>query len=188
MSKDSKPQPLDLPIEARRSFLYRLMAGTIGAVVGAVPALAGLATFFSPLKRAANGGTWIKVANLTALPADGQPYRFPVISIRHDAWSKFPPEPIGSVFLRRISEQEPPMAFSSVCPHLGCAVDFSPENKHYLCPCHNSKFEIDGGRVDADHSPSPRDLDTVAVEIRNGTEVWVDYRRFKGGIAEKVEE
>jgi cytochrome b6-f complex iron-sulfur subunit len=33
-------------------------------------------------------------------------------------------------------------AISLVCPHLGCLVD--PRNDGFYCPCHGSRFELDG--------------------------------------------
>lgn len=169
----------------RRSFLYQATTAVVGAIVGLFPVLAGLAVFFDPLGRKAKGGNWVKVALLDAVPSDGRPIRVPVVTARKDAWNLYPPEPIGSVYLRR-AEGETPVAFTSVCPHLGCSVDYKPAQNHFLCPCHNSEFTIEGNRTDPAQSPSPRDMDTVEVEIRNGNEVWVDYQNFKGGVADKV--
>ena len=44
---------------------------------------------------------------------------------------------------------------------------------------------VDGKKL---YGPSPRDLDTLKVEIRDGGEVYVRFERFRGGIAEKVPE
>jgi len=167
----------------RRSFL----AVIIGAIVGVAPALAGLAVFFDPLTRKADGGKWVKVGPLDAVPPDGRPVRLPVIAERRDAWSHYPPQPVGSVFVYRPTADQPPVAFTTVCPHLGCSVDYKPSQECYLCPCHNSQFNLDGSRTQADQSPSPRDMDAIDVEVRDGA-IWVDYRNFKGGVSEKVEE
>lgn len=177
------------PVSKRRSFL----AIVVGGIVGVFPVLSGLAVFFSPvLRKKAEAGKWVRVAALDSVPADGKPHLFPVITDRQDAWSSYPPEPVGAVYLRRTEAASEPVAYSNVCPHLGCAVDYKPSNEQYHCPCHNSKFEIDGKRVDPENSPSPRAMDTVEVEIREGEtgtkEVWVDYKKFKGGVEHKVEE
>lgn len=172
----------------RRSFFARAAASVVGLVVGMVPIVSGLVVFFDPLARKSRGGQFVRITTLAAVPPDGQPRRFPVIAERADAWSHYPPEPIGSVYLRRTEKFAVPEAFTTVCPHLGCAVNFQPGRGQYLCPCHNSVFGVDGLRIDPAATPSPRDLDSLAVEIRNGQEVWVDYRRFVGGIREKVEE
>jgi menaquinol-cytochrome c reductase iron-sulfur subunit len=157
-------------------------------LVGAVPLLSGLVVFLDPLGRKAKGGNLVRVTTLSAVPPDGRPRMFPIIAERHDAWTQYPPQPIGAVYLRRATDDQPPEAFSVVCPHLGCSVDFRPLAGNFVCPCHNSVFAVDGRRVNPATSPSPRDLDSLNVEVRNDQEVWVDYRRFVGGKGEKIEE
>lgn len=39
-------------------------------------------------------------------------------------------------------------ALSSVCPHAGCTVKFNPAEKSWDCPCHGSRFAIDGTVLD----------------------------------------
>jgi Rieske Fe-S protein len=169
----------------RRSFLYTLSASIVGAVAVVVPFAAGLVTFFAPLGRRSKGSQ-VRVCAIEDIPPDGIPRRFPVIAGRRDAWNVYPPKPIGAVFLRRTGSDALPQAVSSVCPHLGCAVDFRMQLGRYQCPCHNSAWQPDGSRIDPSTSPSPRDLDGLKVEVRDG-QVWVDYQRFKSGVAEQVQ-
>ncbi len=35
-------------------------------------------------------------------------------------------------------------ALSPVCPHMGCIVDFNPAESSWDCPCHGSRFDVDG--------------------------------------------
>jgi menaquinol-cytochrome c reductase iron-sulfur subunit len=168
----------------RRDFFNKVLAGIIGAVLGLVPTVAGLTVFFDPLRRkTANGGA-IRVATLEALPADGVPRKFPVLATRVDAWNKFSEVPIGAVYLRRTADNQL-QAFNVVCPHAGCFVDFLPERGRFLCPCHNSTFTL-AGRIDDPSSPAPRGLDTLDVEVRDGKEIWVKFRNFQAGRAEKI--
>jgi len=36
------------------------------------------------------------------------------------------------------------IALSSTCPHLGCQVNWEPQNDRYFCPCHNGTFNPEG--------------------------------------------
>lgn len=172
--------------DQRRGFLKKAAAITIGAIVGIVPAVAGLLVYLDPLRRKTKStGDAIRVASLRALPNDNRPYKFPVISKRTDAWNKFPETPIGAVYLRRTGERSVE-AIHVVCPHAGCFVDFLPARACFFCPCHNSTFAIDGA-INDPKSPSPRGLDTLPVEIR-GDEIFVKYQNFRSGIHEKIPE
>jgi nitrite reductase/ring-hydroxylating ferredoxin subunit len=62
-------------------------------------------------------------------------------------------------------------AFEQKCTHLSCAVFFSPEKDHIVCPCHNGGFDARTGHVL--YGPPPRPLRQFAVEARNGEIVLV---------------
>jgi menaquinol-cytochrome c reductase iron-sulfur subunit len=72
-------------------------------------------------------------------------------------------------------------AFSTVCPHLGCAVDYDPAAGKFKCPCHRSAFGLDGS-VEA--GPSPRPLDALEVKEEDGL-VAIRLVRYRQGIAQK---
>ena len=38
---------------------------------------------------------------------------------------------------------------SAVCPHMGCVVAFNPAERSWDCPCHGSRFDVDGSVIDA---------------------------------------
>jgi len=168
----------------RRSFLIKAGAAVIGGVVVLPPLGAGLSTLFDPLRRQATASQFVRVTSLNALPDDGSPRQFPVISSREDAWNKFPQVRVGAGYLRKTAPTVV-QAIDVVCPHAGCFVNYSPEQQHYLCPCHNSSFALDGAIKDP-KSPSPRPLDGLEVEIRNETEIWVKFQNFRAGSHEKV--
>ena len=160
------------------------MAVILGVIAGLVPIGAGLAVIFDPIRRKAGANNAIRVATLSALPADGVPRRFQVIANRTDAWNKYPEVPIGAVYLRRVGEKEV-TALNVACPHAGCFVDFSSAKGLFLCPCHNSSFAVNGS-ISERNSPSPRPMDSLEVEIRNGTEIWVRFQNFQAGEKAKV--
>jgi Rieske Fe-S protein len=125
----------------------------------------------------------VKLTPLSALPNDGVPRLFQVVTERRDAWTKYPANAIGAVFLRRVGENEV-IAFHAACPHLGCAVEFRTERDTFYCPCHDSEFAKDGAV--RGQSPSRRGLDTLRVEIREDDAVWVYFENFKAGVVEKI--
>lgn len=56
-------------------------------------------------------------------------------------------------------------AFSSVCSHLGCLVDWDREREQFLCLCHGGKYDINGNVVGG---PPPAPLTRLPIEIREG--------------------
>jgi menaquinol-cytochrome c reductase iron-sulfur subunit len=175
VSKESTP---------RRGFLAQAAALVLGAAAYGAPLVAGIWPFLRSSEKK-TAGEFRRLASLDVLPSDGAPYRAPVIDERTDAWTHFPPEPVGAVFLRRAADGQV-TALNVRCPHAGCFVDFDPKNGRFFCPCHKGAFALDGHRLDA-VSPSPRDLDALDVEIRNNNEVWVRFQQFRTGPAEKLE-
>ena len=175
----------DTPVNPtnRSSFLKEASAILIGAIASLVPLASGLFVFMDPLRRKSKAGDFIFVASLTALPEDGLPRKFSIIADHTDAWSKLPPSPVGAVYLRRVGQSVE--AFNVVCPHAGCFVDFVPDKKSYLCPCHNSTFALDG-KISTPSSPSPRAMDKLTAEVRNGNEVWVKFQNFRAGEREQI--
>ena len=180
MFSSENPPPSDAT--PRREFLKAAACVALGACAVAVPVGAAVVVLARPLK-SRGVPLPVKIALLDALPLNGPPRFFQVVTERRDAWTKFPANAIGAVFLRRIGAEEV-VAFNASCPHLGCAVEFRKEREAFFCPCHNSDF-AKTGEVRGP-SPSRRGLDTLRVEIREGGEVWVYFENFKTGIAEKV--
>jgi menaquinol-cytochrome c reductase iron-sulfur subunit len=168
----------------RRSFIKSSLAFALGGLAGAVPAGVGVYVFCDPLRLKSGNNAPVRITSLEALPNDGIPRKFTVVADQEDAWNRYPLTPIGAVYLRRTGEQKVE-ALNVVCPHAGCFVDYLGESHSYLCPCHRSTFTLEGAISDP-HSPSPRGLDSLAVEIRNGTEVWVKFQNFIAGQKEKV--
>jgi len=56
-------------------------------------------------------------------------------------------------------------AFSKVCTHLGCIVDWKAKEGIFRCPCHNAVFDANGSVVSG---PAPRPLPHLKVEVANG--------------------
>jgi Rieske Fe-S protein len=75
------------------------------------------------------------------------------------------------VLLIRVNETEW-KAFSAVCTHLNCTVQFKPEGSQIWCACHNGTYDLNGKVVSG---PPPRGLDEYAVHVR-GEDVVVERR------------
>ncbi|MDB6024351.1 MAG: (2Fe-2S)-binding protein [Verrucomicrobiales bacterium] len=180
------PAQRDPKSPERRGFFKEALSVLIGGVISLVPVAAGITVFFDPLRRnKAKGGGAIRVASLSALRDIGVPQKFPVISSRVDAWNKYPQTPIGAVYLMK-TDDKTIKALNVACPHAGCFVDYNADRNTYLCPCHNSSFALDGTVRDP-KSPSPRALDELKVEVRDG-EIFVHFQNFRAGVAEKIPE
>jgi menaquinol-cytochrome c reductase iron-sulfur subunit len=176
---------VEIPLQSeRRDFVKKVSAVIIGAVATLVPTISGLIVLFDPLRRKSEESDAVLVASLSSLPEDGVPRKFPVIASHTDAWNRMPSVPVGAVYLRRASRNKV-QAFNVVCPHAGCFVDYRDTKKSYFCPCHNSSFAVDGS-INDPKSPSPRALDELEVEVRNGNEIWVKFRNFRAGEKEKI--
>ena len=176
-------KPSSSPGPDRRDFFKKAAAVALGGAAAAVPAVPGLALLLDPLRRKGGGGEPVFVTTLASIPEDGTPRKFPVLANRVDAWNRATNVPVGSVYLRRTGEKL--VALHVSCPHAGCFVDYVPDQRSFFCPCHNSYFALSGAVSDP-KSPSPRPLDELEVEVRNGTEVWVKFMNFRAGEKEKV--
>jgi cytochrome b6-f complex iron-sulfur subunit len=62
-------------------------------------------------------------------------------------------------------------AVSAVCTHLGCVTQWKPEANMIACPCHGSKFEPNGKKIEG---PAPRPLPHFSVTLPADGELLVD--------------
>ncbi len=169
----------------RRDF-YGYATIALSGVVTLILAVPGVAYVLDPLRKGSKKGELQRLARLSDLTV-GEPRSFAVIDERQDAWVKYPKEPVGSVWLVRQSEGTKPevVAFTSECPHLGCAVNLAADGKSFLCPCHTSAFDFQGKRL---NDVPPRGMDTLKVEIGTGDdpEIRVRFERFRTQEKEKT--
>ncbi len=54
-------------------------------------------------------------------------------------------------------------AFSAVCSHLGCIVDWDSKTEQFLCPCHGSKYDVNGNVIGG---TAPAPLERLITEIK----------------------
>ncbi len=190
----------------RRSMLVHGITVILSFVIVAVPSTLGGLFFLDPILRkkkattgnGANDGEIAKKdeagfirldVTKDSVPQDGTPLAVTVKDDIIDAWNKFRDVPVGSIWLRKVGDG-PILAFNSVCPHLGCSVDYVRADNHFYCPCHTSAFDLDGKKK---NEIPPRDMDVLEVAMRtngqddaNGVEIWVKFQNFQRATSEKI--
>jgi len=164
----------------RRGFLKRLSA--LGAVISAgLVSIPVLRAFFSPASRVVGKGSWVKVADDTALLDIGVPIRVNFVQTVQDAWVET--RTLNGVWLYT-EDGEKFKAYNGHCTHLGCSYSYDKERKNFFCPCHRGQFDVKTGAVLA--GPPPRPLDELEVEVRDAV-VFVKYKDFRLGVSERIE-
>lgn len=133
-----------VPSSQRRKFLYILL-GSVGAVV------AGFAAWpvWRYLLPGEKGGADAKIAVAKADIPLGQAHFF---NFRGQPAVVLQPAPGNFA------------AFSAVCTHLGCIVQWQPEKDEFLCPCHAGRFGADG---QVRGGPPPQPLVSLPVTVED---------------------
>jgi len=169
--------------EGRRTFL-KLGVGGLGAGLAAIVIAPGLRAILWPLqddvKVSSGGDEFVVVGRRAAFGP--KPVKVDIYADRVDAWSRTKDVKIGSAWVIEVDGEL--RAFSTVCPHLGCAVDYDVKLDKFKCPCHDSLFSLDGT---VESGPSPRSLDALEHEgQRDGKLLAIRYERYKQGVEDKV--
>lgn len=171
----------------RRSFLKWATNG-LGALFGAILGLPGLAYFLYPRNVPAPERGFKPVARLSELEV-GVPKQATIRDVRTDAWTFHPNDVIGRVWLIRRDEKTVE-AYTTVCPHLGCSINFLEKDRIFKCPCHNGTFDMDCQRVETPGvtNPAPRGMDKLRCEFdpNNPDLIRVEYKDFIQGRPDQV--
>jgi Rieske Fe-S protein len=140
---------------SRRGFVNRLLETSVGGLLAAIlyPAI----RYLIPPRAGESpvASVTVPVAPEDVAPNSGRIFKFgsrPGILIR---------TPLGEL-----------RAFSAVCTHLGCTVQYRPDLLHIWCACHNGHFDLNGVNVGG---PPPSPLDGYVVNVR-GDQVVVSKR------------
>jgi Rieske Fe-S protein len=172
----------------RRDF-HRYGTIVLGGLIKLVIAVPTVAFLASPLRKKNQASGESSFETLTTLNqlVVGVPRSFRIIKDKIDAWVKYPSEPVGSVWLVRqpAGSQPEVIAYTSECPHLGCAINLSADGKNFLCPCHTSAFNLEGK---PENQVPPRPMDRLDVEVTTGPDpdVRVKFERFQTLAAERI--
>ena len=193
-------QPTDPPGAGRRNVLVEILTAFLSFIIVAVPSTIGGIFFLDPLVRGrkpkGDGGEtggltgFIKLpVTADSIPADGTPVAVSVRTDQDDAWNHYKDVPVGSVWLRKTPVGKI-IVFNSVCPHLGCSVDYRRSENDFFCPCHTSCFTLDGEKT---NDIPPRGMDELEIATatdgqpnENGVELWVKFQNFRSTTSEKI--
>jgi Rieske Fe-S protein len=63
-------------------------------------------------------------------------------------------------------------AYSAICTHLDCTVQYREDLNHIWCACHNGHYDLNGANI---AGPPPRPLDRYDVNVR-GDQIVVSVR------------
>ena len=164
---------------SRRSFLQWVI-GNIGAFMTAavgVPIVGAVAS----AARDASKAVQVALHKLDDYPVN-EPTLAQFTITTTDGWMRT--LETRSVWVVRTGEKDVTV-YNGRCTHLGCAYnwqDSGDEAEHFVCPCHDGVFALDGTVVDG---PPPRPLDTLPVKIEDGV-VMIEYEDFRPGIPKKT--
>ncbi len=81
---------------------------------------------------------------------------------RVDGWRKITEK--TSTWLVK-TDQNTVVAFNPACTHLACPYHWDDGARQFVCPCHDSKFSIDGKVLGG---PAPRALDRYVAKVQDG--------------------
>ncbi|HYV24359.1 MAG TPA: Rieske (2Fe-2S) protein [Pyrinomonadaceae bacterium] len=136
---------------ARRTFLDYLLGTSALATLGAI--IYPIFRFMSPPQIVESAENSVVAAKLIEVPPNsGKIFKFgnkPGILV-HTASGEF-------------------KAFSAVCTHLECIVQYRDDTKQIWCACHNGQYNLSGKNIGG---PPPRPLEEYKVNTR-GDEVVV---------------
>ena len=127
---------------SRREFLFYIWGASMLMILG--QSSVGIIWFMWPLFKEGEFGGVFKFDN-TALPAAGDP-----------------PNSFPAGRFHITQPDNGLLALYSVCTHLGCLPKWQGARGRFECPCHGSKYELDGTWIEG---PAPRSLDRLEMTI-----------------------
>ena len=135
------------PVVGRRRFIKYLLGFSAVATLGGV--LTPVIGYLWPPRRPSTGGSGrVQIGTTADFPA-GQGQVIPVND-----------KPVIVVN----TAQGGLKAFSAICTHLGCIVEWDQNRQFILCPCHDGRFNAITGAVISGPPPAPLAESALTVE------------------------
>lgn len=164
----SAQQVQAVPGISRREFLYYIWAASIA--VFSAETLGMIIWFAIPrIREGEFGGVFSlngsELPGINEVPGNYSTGRFWLVNLDTDQ---------GNARMYIAPDESEPIkgvaAIYKVCTHLGCIYAWNTASDRFECPCHGSKYRLDGRRI---QSPAPRTLDRfeVTLVLANGDTV-----------------
>ena len=147
---------------ARRDFLKQGAAAT-----GALLSLSVLGVA-NAAETASSSTTTVTTTTKTVVPQTAVPQTLQLSLKQHAALSKvggfeIVPIPDGSdTLIVAHTDATSFVACSAICPHRGCKVVYAHDDKEFVCPCHDSRFALDGTVL---KGPAKKPLKNYATDL-----------------------
>lgn len=138
----------------RREFLKKAI---ISCSALCIAALGAIAAFLYPAKTGQRKQQFVYLMEEDDLPRRG--VRMVTFSVRAEEQDVVT---VNRVFV--VGGDQGVTAFSPVCTHLGCFVNWDANKKTFICPCHGGKFSMSGEVIGG---PPPAPLKKLPLHIEN---------------------
>ena len=160
----------------RRKFL-KVTTCAIGGGVGLVMAAPALTLLGDPATKVTvtTPTTPLDLGLIEQFRVGAEPRKVDVVApIVKDGWMAARNVVLGAAWILRPTADKI-LALSAICPHLGCAVGWDAGAGSFLCPCHDSRFNLVGDKLSG---PSERGLDELPLQVVDGRLqlTWVRYK------------
>ena len=152
----------------RRTWIVGAIHG-IWAMIGTALGLPA-AMYLLQVPEARRTEDWIEIGDIGRLPV-GEPVQMAFHRNRVDSWRSVS-EKLTAWVVR--TPKSGVVAFGPRCTHLGCAHHWDSGRNHFVCPCHNSVFSIEGNVI---AGPARRPLDQYDVKIEGNRLMVGSLRR-----------
>ncbi|EJS67288.1 MULTISPECIES: menaquinol-cytochrome c reductase iron-sulfur subunit [Bacillus] len=160
---------------SRRQFLNYTLTGVGGFMAAGI--LMPMTRFaLDPVLRKEAGTDMVAVAQVKDITTEPKRFDFKVKQV--DGWYKSD-EP-KSAWVHK-DESGDIVAFSPVCKHLGCTVNWNSDKAHpnqFFCPCHGGRYTKDG--VNIKGTPPLAPLDVYESKVKDGT-LYLGKAKPRGG-------
>jgi Rieske Fe-S protein len=135
----------------RRAFLSRFLQLSVGTLCAAV--FYPVARFLSPPHVEEDVGSRVLAGKVSEVSKDG--------------WKIFPMGSEPGILIEKTPGEF--RAYTAVCTHLGCTVQFDKSAHRIWCACHNGYYDLEGRNV---AGPPPRPLKPFTVQV-SGEDIYV---------------